>query len=91
VVSELIFGFIGTPLLLRVWLGIDRSSLPWVCDKLGFSGRFFSGDLSAERGMESSSRIEIENFNGKNFEIWKLNMEDLLVGKEQCIIVDPGT
>jgi hypothetical protein len=47
--------------------------------------------LSAERGMESSSRIEIEKFNGKNFEIWKLKMEDLLVDKEQWIVVDPGT
>jgi hypothetical protein len=41
--------------------------------------------------MVSSSRIEIENFNGKKFELWKLNMEELLVDKEQWIIVDPGT
>jgi hypothetical protein len=47
--------------------------------------------LSAKRGMESSSRIEIEKFNGKNFELWKLKMEDLLVDKEQWIVVDPGT
>ena len=40
--------------------------------------------------MESSSRIEIEKFNGKNFELWKLKMEDLLVDKEQWIVVDPG-
>jgi hypothetical protein len=78
-------------LLLRVCLGLDRSSLTWVCDKLGFSGSFCSGDLSAERGMEISSRIEIEKFNGKNFELWKLKMEDLLVDKEQWIIVDPST
>jgi hypothetical protein len=91
VVSELIFGFRGTPLLLRVWLGLDRSSLSWVCDKPGFSGRFCSGDSSVERGMVSSSRIEIEKFNGKNFELWKLKMEDLLVDKEQWIVVDPGT
>jgi hypothetical protein len=69
VVSELVFGFRGTPLLLRVWLGLDRSSLYWVCDKPGFSERFCSGYLSIERGMESSSRIEIEKFNGKNFEL----------------------
>ena len=68
-VSELVFGFRGTPLLLRVWLSLERSSLSWVYDKLGFSGSFCSGDLSAERGMENSSRIEIENFNGKNFEL----------------------
>jgi hypothetical protein len=91
VVSELIFGFRGTPLLLRVWLGLDRSSLSWVYDKHGFSGSFCSGDLSKEIGMARSSRIEIENFNGKNFDLWKLKMEDLLVDKEQWIVVDPGT
>ena len=90
-VSEPIFGFIGMPLLLRVWLSIDRSSLSWVCDKLGFSGRFCSGDSSVERGMVSSSRVEIEKFNSKNFELWKLKMEDLLVDKEQWIAVDLGT
>jgi hypothetical protein len=41
--------------------------------------------------MESSSRIEIEKFNSKNFELWKLKMEDLLVDKEQWIHVDLGT
>jgi hypothetical protein len=41
--------------------------------------------------MVSSSRIDIEKFNGKNFELWKLKMEDLLVDKEQWIVVDPGT
>jgi hypothetical protein len=79
------------PLLLMVWLGLDRSSLYWVCDKLGFSGSFCNHDLSVERGMERSSRIEIEKFNGKNFELWKLKMEDHLVDKEQWIIVDLGT
>ena len=39
-VSENIFGIKGMPLLLRVWLGLDRSSLSWVCDKPGFNGRF---------------------------------------------------
>jgi hypothetical protein len=79
------------PLLLRVWLSLDRSSLSWVCDKLGFSGSFCSGDLSVERGMVSSSRIEIEKFNGKKIELWKMNMEDLLVDKQQWIVVDPST
>jgi hypothetical protein len=88
-VSELVFGFRGTPLLLRVWHDLDRSSLSWVCDKPGFSGRFCSGDSSIERGMERSSRIEIDKFNGKKFELWKLNMEDLLVDKEKWIVVDP--
>jgi hypothetical protein len=91
VVSELVFGFRGIPLLLRVWLDLDRSSLSWVCDKPWSNGSFCSGYLSAKRGMMSSSRIEIEKFNGKNFELWKLKMEDLLVDKEQWIVVDPGT
>jgi hypothetical protein len=91
VVSELIFGFRGTPLLLRLWLGLDRSSLSWVCDKTGFSGSFCSGDSSVERVILSSSRIDIEKFNGKKIELWKLNIEDLLVDKEQSIDVDPGT
>ena len=29
--------------------------------------------------MASTLRIEIEKFNGQNFELWKLKMEDLLV------------
>jgi hypothetical protein len=33
--------------------------------------------------MASSSRIEIEKFNGQNFELWKLKIEDLLVDREQ--------
>jgi hypothetical protein len=41
--------------------------------------------------MVSSSKIEIEKFNGKFFELWKLKMEDLLVDKDQWVIVDPGT
>jgi hypothetical protein len=79
------------PLLLRVWLSLDRSSLSWVYDKPGFSGSFCSGDSSVEIGMVRSSRIKIKNFNGKNFELWKIKMEDLLVEKEQWIVVDPGT
>jgi hypothetical protein len=41
--------------------------------------------------MESSSRIEIEKFNGHNFELWKLKMEDLLVDQEQWVVVSPRT
>jgi hypothetical protein len=41
--------------------------------------------------MASSYRIKIDKFNGKNFELWKLNTEDLLVDKEQWIDVDPST
>jgi hypothetical protein len=40
VVSKNIFGFRGTPLLLMVCLGLDRSILTWVCDKHRFSGSF---------------------------------------------------
>jgi hypothetical protein len=90
VVSELVFGFRGMPLFLMVWLGLDRSNLSWVCDKPRFSGSYCSGYLSVERGMVSSYRIKIEKFDGKNFELWKLKMEDLLVDKEQWIVVDPS-
>ena len=41
--------------------------------------------------MPSSGNIEIEKFDGHSFELWKLNMEDLLVDKDQRIVVDPGT
>jgi hypothetical protein len=41
--------------------------------------------------MVSNSKIEIEKFNGKSFELWKLKMEDLLVDRDQWIAVDPGT
>jgi hypothetical protein len=40
--------------------------------------------------MTNSSKIEMEKFNGKSFELWKLNMEDLLVDKDQWIVVDLG-
>jgi hypothetical protein len=41
--------------------------------------------------MASSLKIEIEKFNGKSFELWKLKMEDMLVDKDQWIMVDLGT
>ena len=41
--------------------------------------------------LVSSGKIEIEKFNGQSFELWKLKMEDLLVDKDQWIIVDSGT
>jgi hypothetical protein len=40
--------------------------------------------------MTSNSKIEIEKFNGKSFELWKLKMDDLLVDRDQWIVVDPG-
>ena len=48
------------------------------------------GDSFAER-MASSSRVEIEKFNGQNFDLWNLKMEDILVDKEQWEVVDLGT
>ena len=41
--------------------------------------------------MVTSGKVEIEKFNCHIFELWKLNMEDLLVDKDQWIAVDPGT
>jgi hypothetical protein len=41
--------------------------------------------------MSSNSKMEIEKFNGKIFELWTLKMEYLLVEKYQWIMVDPGT
>jgi hypothetical protein len=41
--------------------------------------------------MENNSKMEIEKFNGKRFELWNINMEDLLVDKDQWIAVHPGT
>jgi hypothetical protein len=41
--------------------------------------------------MESTSRIEIEKFNGQNCGLWKLKIEDLLVYREQWVVVFPGT
>eukprot|EP00253_Pinus_taeda_P008052 PITA_08052 len=41
--------------------------------------------------MASSGKIEIEKFNGRSFELWKLKMEDLLLDKDEWIMVDLGT
>ena len=41
--------------------------------------------------MASSSKVEIEKFNGHNFELWNVKMEDLLVDKVEWVVVDPGT
>jgi hypothetical protein len=35
--------------------------------------------------------MEIKKFNGKIIELWKLKMEDMLVEKDQWIVVDPNT
>jgi hypothetical protein len=36
--------------------------------------------------MEINSKMEIDKFNGKSFELLKLKMEDLLVDKDQWIM-----
>ena len=41
--------------------------------------------------MARNSKMEIEKFNGKRFELWKLKMEDLLVDKDHSFAVDPST
>jgi len=41
--------------------------------------------------MVNSGKIEIEKFNGQSFELWKLKMEDILVDKDQWIMIDLGT
>ena len=41
--------------------------------------------------MENSGKIEIDKFNGQNFELWKIKMEDMLVDKYQWITIDLGT
>ena len=41
--------------------------------------------------MASSGKIEIEKCNGQSFELWKFKMEDLLVDKDQWIVVDSST
>ena len=41
--------------------------------------------------MVNNSKTKIEKFNGRSFDLWKLNMEYLLVDRDQWIMVDPGT
>jgi len=41
--------------------------------------------------MVTNGKIEIKKFNGQIFELWKLNMDDPLVDKDQWTMVDPGT
>jgi hypothetical protein len=41
--------------------------------------------------MASSSKIEIEKFNGENFNPWMLKMEYLLVDRDQWVMMNLGT
>ena len=76
------FGFQGMPLLLR---GFART-----CDRHCLVGDLRDLFLWWKK-MASNGKIKIKKFNGHNFELWKLKMEDLLVDKYQWIMVDPGT
>jgi hypothetical protein len=40
--------------------------------------------------MASNSKMEIKKLNGKSFEMWKINMQDMLVEKDQWIAIDLG-
>lgn len=40
--------------------------------------------------MANRYRIEIKELNGQSFELWNLNMEDLLVDREQWATMDLG-
>jgi hypothetical protein len=37
--------------------------------------------------MTSTSRLEMEKFNGTKFEMWKLKMEDLLIDQDLWVAV----
>jgi hypothetical protein len=37
--------------------------------------------------MVSTSKLEMENFNGTNFELWKLKMEDLLIDQDLWVTI----
>jgi hypothetical protein len=41
--------------------------------------------------MSSNLKMEIENFNRKSFELWKFNIEYLLLDRDEWITVDPST
>jgi hypothetical protein len=41
--------------------------------------------------MVSSLKLEIEKFNGKHFDLWNLNIEYMLVDRDQWVRVDSGT
>jgi hypothetical protein len=39
----------------------------------------------------TSSRVEMDKFNGSNFELWKLKMEDMLVDRDLWDAVSSST
>ena len=48
-------------------------------------------EIHKQNKMSNTSIIKIGKFNGQNFELWKLKMEDLLVDREQWVVVKPRT
>jgi hypothetical protein len=64
--------------------------LAQVCDKPCYSGSSVVSILVVKRNGEQFKNRD-QKFNGKSFELWKLKMEDILVDKDQWVIVDPGT
>ena len=41
--------------------------------------------------MDNNSHIEIEKFNGWNFELWNLKIEYILVDREKWVVFIPKT
>ena len=41
--------------------------------------------------MASSSKINIEKFNGHNFDLWNIKIEYILVDREQWTMIYPST
>jgi hypothetical protein len=42
---------------------------------------------SCRKEMAITSRLEMEKFNGTNFELWNLKMEDILVNQYLLVVV----
>ena len=49
------------------------------------------GSILAVKEDGKRRKDRYQELNGQSFEIWKLKMEDLLVDKDQWIMIDPGT
>lgn len=76
------FGFEGTPLWLK-------------CLAQAYGNPYYSERCAklifVVKGNGEQFKEEIDKFNGHRFELWKLKMEDILVNKDEWIIVDIGT
>jgi hypothetical protein len=75
-------GFRGIPFSSRVWIRTVISL---------FTTRDLWYWFSRLKEMANNSKMEIEMFNGKSFDMWKVKMEYLLVDIDQGIAVDPCT